>query len=243
MTERAKRTFYPKQDRPPLYQLLTDTEYVGQKLNLGCGYHHIKGCINIDNNPDCEPDEVMDINQVPWPKPLEINSKEGDLHRLYPPWPEDTVNYVCSLNTLEHIDNLLGVMGEIWRVCKPGARVEIIVPNCLHQAAFEDPTHVRFFGISSFQYWNANTYNENTGWYTTDRFHFELENAGLIQDEEFEADRPALEELQGDGGLLSKLMIRIFQYYAVGVNRYLLFRLKVVKPLPDSKQRTIHVYE
>ena len=37
------------------------------KLNLGCGFDKREGFINADHYPACEPDVLMDIEQVPWP--------------------------------------------------------------------------------------------------------------------------------------------------------------------------------
>jgi predicted SAM-dependent methyltransferase len=55
------------------------------KLNLGCGYNHMDGFINIDKFASSAPDWVMDIEQMPWTI------------------PNDTVDEVVMTHVLEHI--------------------------------------------------------------------------------------------------------------------------------------------
>lgn len=37
------------------------------KLNLGCGYKHLEGFLNVDSESRCDPDLVLDLEQTPWP--------------------------------------------------------------------------------------------------------------------------------------------------------------------------------
>ena len=39
------------------------------KLNLGCGFDKRDGWLNVDNFPECEPDQRLDIEQTPWDLP------------------------------------------------------------------------------------------------------------------------------------------------------------------------------
>ncbi len=39
-------------------------------------------------------------------------------------------------------------MNEIWRICKPGATLDILVPSTDGRGAFQDPTHVSFWNIN-----------------------------------------------------------------------------------------------
>ena len=76
----------------------------------------------------CAPDVVLDIEQVPWP------------------WPDNSVGDVLLIHVLEHIgrdaDIYLGVMKELYRVCRHDARIHIIVPHPRHDHFLGDPTHV-----------------------------------------------------------------------------------------------------
>lgn len=99
------------------------------KLNLGCGHRHIDGWINVDSSPLCRPDAVVDLEQLPWP------------------WPDDAAEEVLFSHVLEHLCPLpagyLGLMRELWRVCRHDAVITVIVPHPRNDEFLFDPTHVR----------------------------------------------------------------------------------------------------
>jgi ubiquinone/menaquinone biosynthesis C-methylase UbiE len=55
---------------------------------------------------------------------------------------------------MEHIADVTALMEEIYRVCKPGAKIKIRVPYFKSTAAFKDPTHVSFFTERTFEYFD-----------------------------------------------------------------------------------------
>lgn len=99
------------------------------KLNLGCGHRKREGFINVDRFADCKPDQVVDLEKLPWP------------------WPNDSAEQVLFIHSLEHLgqstDVFLGIMRELYRVCRSNATVEIHVPHPRHDFYTGDPTHVR----------------------------------------------------------------------------------------------------
>ncbi|GEO81444.1 class I SAM-dependent methyltransferase [Pararhodospirillum oryzae] len=99
------------------------------RLNLGCGGHHREGWINVDRAAALAPDQVVDLETTPWP------------------WPDDSVDEILLSHVLEHLGEtpraFLAVMGELWRVCRNGARITIVVPHPRHDSFLNDPTHVR----------------------------------------------------------------------------------------------------
>jgi len=58
----------------------------------------------------------------------------------------DAVN--CRF-VLEHLDNLVFVVRELCRVCKPGGSIRITVPHYASKDAFTSPHHKRFFTIGT----------------------------------------------------------------------------------------------
>ena len=107
------------------------------KLNLGSGNRKLPGWFNVDMDPTTNPDKVMDVNKK---FPFEDNS----------------VDEVLASHLIEHVDDVIFFMYEIWRVCKPKAIVEIIAPSChyLHWAI--QPHHKRFIRLGYFEIWTPN---------------------------------------------------------------------------------------
>lgn len=99
------------------------------KLNLGCGYHKLPGYLNVDMSGDSKPDLVMNLEATPWP------------------FPDSSVTHIVMRSVLEHVGGdsatFLAIIGELWRVCAPGAELIITVPHPRHDNFLGDPTHVR----------------------------------------------------------------------------------------------------
>ena len=99
------------------------------KLNMGCGHNKSAGYVNVDLSPACSPDVVCDLEALPWP------------------WADDSVDAVRFNHCLEHLGQdpkvFLGMMQELYRVCRDGAEIEINVPHPRHDSFIGDPTHVR----------------------------------------------------------------------------------------------------
>lgn len=99
------------------------------KLNLGCGFRKLPGYLNVDKVAACAPDRVVDLERLPWP------------------FETDSADEVVLSHVLEHLgretDVFLGIMGELYRVCRAGAEIRIVVPHPRHDDFLSDPTHVR----------------------------------------------------------------------------------------------------
>lgn len=99
------------------------------RLNLGCGFDRRDGWHNVDKMAEAVPDQVVDLEALPWP------------------WPDSSVDEVLMRHVLEHLGRepevYLGLMRELWRVLKPGATATITVPHPRHDHYLNDPTHVR----------------------------------------------------------------------------------------------------
>ena len=105
-------------------------------LNLGCGRKLIKGAVNVDISGGVGADVVHDLANTPWPL------------------PSDAFNEVHAYDVIEHLEDVVGAMQEIHRVCRAGARVLITVPHFSAANAFTDPTHRHQFSAFSFDYFS-----------------------------------------------------------------------------------------
>lgn len=116
------------------------------RLNLGCGFDYREGWWNVDTLPYGRMDQRLDVLEAPW-----------DL-------PENHFELVYASHVLEHVpplsprtgkDGLLTVLGEVWRILRPGGRFEIVGPHpALGWEYFGNPTHYRVVGPSTFDYFD-----------------------------------------------------------------------------------------
>lgn len=104
------------------------------KLNLGCGENIYSGYTNLDRANLPGVDLVWDLERTPLP--LSDNS----------------VSEIKAEHILEHIVNYLPLLEDLHRIAKPKAKFEVLVPYYKYEAAYRDPTHVRFFTEHSFDY-------------------------------------------------------------------------------------------
>jgi predicted O-linked N-acetylglucosamine transferase (SPINDLY family) len=114
----------------PTYQ--SDSSVV--RLDLGCGINKSNHFIGVDICPGPGVDIVADL------------SKKF-------PFDDNSVDEIKAHDVIEHLPDRIHTMNEIWRVCKPGAKIHIFVPSTDGRGAFQDPTHVSFWNINSFFYY------------------------------------------------------------------------------------------
>ena len=127
------------------------------KLNLGCGRDIMEGWTNLDINPSVGADVIFDLERC---------GEQGTFGRL--PFKGNQFDRILCSHTLEHLRNILPLMEELWRVSKPNAEFIIRVPYALHNSAFDDPTHVRFFTPESFIYFAQPAYKRTDYGYRGD---------------------------------------------------------------------------
>ena len=145
------------------------------KLDLGCGYKKRAGYTRVDWDDCSIPDVLHDLNKFPWP------------------FEDNTVDEILMIQVLEHLaplpDDYKKLWQEIYRICKPGALIQIEVPHWKHDNMLHDPTHVRAITPVTIammdQTRNQNDIN-NGGCETTLglqwKVDFKLDNAGYGND-------------------------------------------------------------
>src|SRR5688572_9673281 len=96
-------------------------------LSLGCGL--------IDQGPDCW---HVDIRRTP------IVDQVVDLD-IYPwPFPSHHFARVIANDIIEHLDDAIQAMEEIYRVLVPYGYVDVRMPNHAHSQAYRALDHKRF---------------------------------------------------------------------------------------------------
>ncbi|MDA0787341.1 MAG: hypothetical protein O3B37_13720 [Proteobacteria bacterium] len=169
------------------------------KLNLGCGFHKLDGFHNVDNFPNCAPDELVDLEVFPWP------------------WADDSVDEVVMSHVLEHLgqqtDVYFAIIKELYRICRDGAEVRIAVPHPRHDDFLNDPTHVRAVTVEALAMFSKKACDEfvakkaaNTPLAHMLEVDFEME------DMKFTLEQPWLSKVQSGAMGDTELLLAIRQH-------------------------------
>jgi SAM-dependent methyltransferase len=110
----------------------TDTS---QMLDLGCGKNKRPGSLGVDVIWNEQIDVVHDLNHYPYP------------------FKDSQFDDVLMDNSIEHLDNIVKTLEELWRICKPDATIKIKVPYFRSHYAI-DPTHKHYFASHSLYYFD-----------------------------------------------------------------------------------------
>jgi SAM-dependent methyltransferase len=114
-----------------------------KRLNLGSGKNYLEGYINVDNNPHSKADVVHDLNSYPYP------------------FEDNEFDEVLASHIIEHLNDPLDFLQEIYRVSKKGAKIIIKCPhfscNWIH------PRHKSAISTKLFDFLDENNseYYEN----------------------------------------------------------------------------------
>jgi len=107
--------------------------FIMKRLDLGCGLKgKIKNSIGLDKRVAPHVDVVHDLNVFPYPL------------------PDNEFDWIEMSNIIEHIDNPLLVMNEVYRIFKDGATARIITPHYSSHLSYGDMEHKNRFGYCAF---------------------------------------------------------------------------------------------
>ena len=105
-------------------------------LDLGAGHGKPNGYLGVDRRPGERVDIVCHL-------PARL------------PMKDDSVGVIRAVDFLEHVQDKVALINELYRVLAPGGLLLSQTPSADGRGAFQDPTHVAF-------------YNEHSFWYYTD---------------------------------------------------------------------------
>ncbi len=117
-------------------------------LDLGCGQKKRPGAIGIDRIALAGVEVTADLDRYPLPV------------------ADNVADEIVLSHVLEHLQDVIGIMEEVWRICKPGGLVVIRTPHYTGRYAWLDVTHKRSFCAESFTYFGQSSYS----YYTKARF-------------------------------------------------------------------------
>ncbi len=106
-------------------------------LDIGCGRHKTPGAIGMDSNPRSDADVIHDLDCVPYP------------------FDDDEFDLIVGNQVIEHVDDVLAVVAELYRVARPGALIRLDTPHYSDVASYTDPTHRRHMTTESFAYFTG----------------------------------------------------------------------------------------
>lgn len=90
-------------------------------LHLGCGQDYRPDCHNVDVVNSVDSDEVVDLDNYPWP------------------WPDNSFRQITANHVFEHLEDIEQALRQCSRLLVPGGKLEIAMP--LGANAIADPDH------------------------------------------------------------------------------------------------------
>lgn len=144
MPESSLKDFWRSKDIQEQITLIDERKVVfGEVLNLdhkvvrvdlGCGPVKRNGFIGVDRFLLPGVDIAADLNK-----------------RL--PFEDDSVDLVYASHSLEHVSDIMFTMNEIYRICKHGAQICIVVPYSEQKLNYANPYHLQVFNEHTPRFW------------------------------------------------------------------------------------------
>lgn len=96
------------------------------RINIGAGSTRFEGYVNCDYSDYYNPEHVFDLEKDTWP------------------FEDNSVTHVIAHHVLEHLgEGYFHALKELYRVCAPGAIIDVRVPHYNHHNFHHDATHKR----------------------------------------------------------------------------------------------------
>jgi len=126
------------------------------KLNIGCGQDIRSDFINVDMFYLPGVDVVHDARIFPWP------------------FKDNEATEIVLIHILEHLPDTIRTMEEIYRISKNEGKVKIFVPLWNSDDFVTDPTHIKMFGVKTFNFFDPRLFeHKKRAYYSGAKFHIE----------------------------------------------------------------------
>lgn len=138
---------------------MSDFSVYNKKTNLviGCGYRPKENSVNLDKFPLAGVDVVHDLEVLPLP------------------FRDESFMRIEAEDVLEHVENIIGIMGELWRILKDDGILWIRGPHAAYpEQAWKDPTHKRLFVPGTFDNWDPSKPDGKHYGYYFGKTHFKV---------------------------------------------------------------------
>jgi hypothetical protein len=152
------------------------------KLNLGSGYKRFDGFTNVDADVLVNPDYVVNLDDI----------------NIRLPFDDNSVEEIKAWHILEHIEHIIPLIKELYRVSCHHALFDIQVPHHNHDVFHGDLTHKRAITVPGMQMFSKKfnrehiaTYNSSSGLGLQYDIDFEMIDYSFEYDDFY---RPMLED-------------------------------------------------
>lgn len=106
-------------------------------IDLGCGDKKTRDAIGVDSVELPGVDIVHDLNCLPYP------------------FNDNSVDRVMMLNIIEHLDDPIMALGEVYRILRPGGVCHIETVYWNHKYTWSDPQHKHAFTEHSWEFFTG----------------------------------------------------------------------------------------
>lgn len=136
--QKLYRALEEKFDLEPVEMPNADRQF--KRVNLGCGSVKFNNFTNVDKLEKHSPDQVVDLNTLPWP------------------WKDNEFGHIFANNILEYLGSsrtdLVSIIKEMYRISENGAIWEIRVPHHGSDVVVDDPQITQTVTLGNLQYFN-----------------------------------------------------------------------------------------
>ena len=177
------------------------------RLHLGCGNNYFPDFVNVDNNVNIKKvDLYHDLNSFPYP------------------FEDNSIKEIIMDHILEHLDDTIRVILELYRICDNNAIITLKSPH--FSCNWTHPGHKRAIGVGLFDHFGQQSF-ERYG-----NCHFKIEFVKLHWIRPVYVDNIFKRTVNSIVNFLANFNIRFCERvwcYWVGGFEELEFRIKVIK--------------